>query len=257
MKLFFFFFSSRRRHTRLQGDWSSDGCSSDLAAESALCDGLEGRLDRPTLRDAGGGLSQSGGLPCSLVALRHVVCGDHEELPTLEAEHGGRQLSLYSGAVWPVCNGGPRLGAPTSSSVQEFAVGLPLLLWQERETVPAQQLIKPIPQHLARCRVGVDDATIAVQDADPIRRAPDQRGPEIGPEALSFHGQLPGVGNDLHSPVAAYLTTSISAPRSIHASAQSPNVPPVASRHHAQMRDFVLPHLGANSGPKPALVMFA
>src|SRR5690348_17402476 len=29
---FFFFFSSRRRHTRWTGDWSSDVCSSDLAA---------------------------------------------------------------------------------------------------------------------------------------------------------------------------------------------------------------------------------
>src|SRR5256885_3859477 len=29
----YFFFSSRRRHTRLQGDWSSDVCSSDLAVE--------------------------------------------------------------------------------------------------------------------------------------------------------------------------------------------------------------------------------
>src|SRR5256885_5867275 len=28
--IFLFFFSSRRRHTRLQGDWSSDVCSSDL-----------------------------------------------------------------------------------------------------------------------------------------------------------------------------------------------------------------------------------
>src|SRR5256885_17178642 len=28
-----FFFSSRRRHTRLQGDWSSDVCSSDLETE--------------------------------------------------------------------------------------------------------------------------------------------------------------------------------------------------------------------------------
>src|SRR5256885_8093224 len=28
--LAFFFFSSRRRHTILQGDWSSDVCSSDL-----------------------------------------------------------------------------------------------------------------------------------------------------------------------------------------------------------------------------------
>src|SRR5256885_16129262 len=30
MRIVFFFFSSRRRHTRLQGDWSSDVCSSDL-----------------------------------------------------------------------------------------------------------------------------------------------------------------------------------------------------------------------------------
>src|SRR5205809_1448126 len=29
---FFFFFSSRRRHTRCSRDWSSDVCSSDLAA---------------------------------------------------------------------------------------------------------------------------------------------------------------------------------------------------------------------------------
>src|SRR5256885_13246285 len=29
--LLLFFFSSRRRHTRLQGDWSSDVCSSDLS----------------------------------------------------------------------------------------------------------------------------------------------------------------------------------------------------------------------------------
>src|SRR5690606_39380119 len=31
---FFFFFSSRRRHTRFSRDWSSDVCSSDLAALS-------------------------------------------------------------------------------------------------------------------------------------------------------------------------------------------------------------------------------
>src|SRR5256885_9288791 len=35
----FFFFSSRRRHTRLQGDWSSDVCSSDLL-EKKLVDVL-------------------------------------------------------------------------------------------------------------------------------------------------------------------------------------------------------------------------
>src|ERR1022692_4750086 len=31
--IYVFFFSSRRRHTRLQGDWSSDVCSSDLSEE--------------------------------------------------------------------------------------------------------------------------------------------------------------------------------------------------------------------------------
>src|SRR5256885_16001287 len=34
-RLCFFFFSSRRRHTRLQGDWSSDVCSSDLQTGAA------------------------------------------------------------------------------------------------------------------------------------------------------------------------------------------------------------------------------
>src|SRR2546426_9838215 len=31
-----FFFSSRRRHTRLQGDWSSDVCSSDLRTATSI-----------------------------------------------------------------------------------------------------------------------------------------------------------------------------------------------------------------------------
>src|SRR5256885_63733 len=35
-----FVFSSRRRHTRLQGDWSSDVCSSDLAAPDSLGAGV-------------------------------------------------------------------------------------------------------------------------------------------------------------------------------------------------------------------------
>src|SRR5205807_5192178 len=42
-----FFFSSRRRHTRLQGDWSSDVCSSDLD----LLDDRFGFADREIARD--------------------------------------------------------------------------------------------------------------------------------------------------------------------------------------------------------------
>src|SRR5205807_6394093 len=54
-----FFFSSRRRHTRLQGDWSSDVCSSDLTTEegphtegrgflSVLDSQLMGYREKPT-----------------------------------------------------------------------------------------------------------------------------------------------------------------------------------------------------------------
>src|SRR5256885_4887775 len=43
----FFFFSSRRRHTRLQGDWSSDVCSSDLieAAAAKAAEGVDVQAD--------------------------------------------------------------------------------------------------------------------------------------------------------------------------------------------------------------------
>src|SRR5256885_9599748 len=40
----FFFFSSRRRHTRLQGDWSSDVCSSDLSIRWSMRMGIPWRV---------------------------------------------------------------------------------------------------------------------------------------------------------------------------------------------------------------------
>src|SRR6266566_7120327 len=43
----FFFFSSRRRHTRLQGDWSSDVCSSDLSISPSVR--LEERIAPPLI----------------------------------------------------------------------------------------------------------------------------------------------------------------------------------------------------------------
>src|SRR5256886_2405323 len=48
------FFSSRRRHTRLQGDWSSDVCSSDLRPQRQR--GRRGRIcARPAQRARGAG----------------------------------------------------------------------------------------------------------------------------------------------------------------------------------------------------------
>src|SRR6266446_2546907 len=52
-----FFFSSRRRHTRLQGDWSSDVCSSDLtaAAPAGETESEEEYVPRRGGRGGGGG----------------------------------------------------------------------------------------------------------------------------------------------------------------------------------------------------------
>src|SRR5688500_19333600 len=68
MYLSAFFFSSRRRHTRLQGDWSSDVCSSDLVQRlgAICCKGttLRPRIGNPTPRvtETPGGMLNSIGL---------------------------------------------------------------------------------------------------------------------------------------------------------------------------------------------------
>src|SRR5256885_12666956 len=46
-----FVFSSRRRHTRLQGDWSSDVCSSDLKAGDVVVIRYEGPVGGPGMRE--------------------------------------------------------------------------------------------------------------------------------------------------------------------------------------------------------------
>src|SRR6266446_7515844 len=60
-----FFFSSRRRHTRLQGDWSSDVCSADLdlsGADRGLRDAIASGLTAgPTLQISVTLICQTGG----------------------------------------------------------------------------------------------------------------------------------------------------------------------------------------------------
>src|SRR2546426_3041815 len=56
MFITFFFFSSRRRHTRLQGDWSSDVCSSDLCTSEMPArsgTGMDVELSRVPQRETG------------------------------------------------------------------------------------------------------------------------------------------------------------------------------------------------------------
>src|SRR5688500_19350377 len=56
---FVFFFSSRRRHTRLQGDWSSDVCSSDLS-DRAGQERRSGQGRSAVVRDAAAGAVDTG-----------------------------------------------------------------------------------------------------------------------------------------------------------------------------------------------------
>src|SRR6266850_5184948 len=86
-----FFFSSRRRHTRLQGDWSSDVCSSDLTGT---------RLDRVTY---------------DLGAERYLRTG--EILPDAVFDELRAADAIYLGAV-----GDPRAKNP------QYAAGLLLRL---------------------------------------------------------------------------------------------------------------------------------
>src|SRR5205807_3159861 len=63
------FFSSRRRHTRLQGDWSSDVCSSDLPARGeGAGEGEEPEGGRPHVRSASAHASASRFASASLSA---------------------------------------------------------------------------------------------------------------------------------------------------------------------------------------------
>src|ERR1039457_5369911 len=103
----FFFFSSRRRHTRLQGDWSSDVCSSDLLAPFTdglgflpCSNGVHDDLDDQPRRRIYRQLAGQGSLPPGYatedgVGLHYVGTRLHEAVSALF-----RQAGLV-GAAWP------------------------------------------------------------------------------------------------------------------------------------------------------------
>src|SRR6266566_194948 len=90
----FFFFSSRRRHTRLQGDWSSDVCSSDLAEVGAAVGAA---------RAAFGGWA--GTPPAERAAVLRAIAagvrGRIEELAQVETGDNGSLLRSHRRSVMP------------------------------------------------------------------------------------------------------------------------------------------------------------
>src|SRR6266446_153473 len=73
----FFFFSSRRRHTRLQGEWSSDVCSSDLGSPAETCRRRlrrPGRSTWPDRRSASAGPRSSSTTLLAFCTNWHIMC---------------------------------------------------------------------------------------------------------------------------------------------------------------------------------------
>src|SRR5256885_12200073 len=88
---FLFFFSSRRRHTRLQGDWSSDVCSSDLQTDVS-------RYFHSTNRE--GGYSSTRSRRCSFKTKRTYLtnpwgplraCSNRRLMPRSEERRVGKE----------------------------------------------------------------------------------------------------------------------------------------------------------------------
>src|SRR3989454_7380503 len=84
--LCFFFFSSRRRHTRLQGDWSSDVCSSDLTVTGSGMLGVPGIAARTFAAVHHEGISVS---LISQASSEHSICFS---VPEGSAERARRSL---------------------------------------------------------------------------------------------------------------------------------------------------------------------
>src|SRR5688500_20393723 len=97
--IFFFFFASRRRHTRLQGDWSSDVCSSDLGDPRIGRPQLAGFLQRLARRLAPmrrGRRSEERrvGKEC-----RSRGSPDHEKKKERRRKEGGKQEECEAGSA--------------------------------------------------------------------------------------------------------------------------------------------------------------
>src|SRR5256885_9811332 len=111
--LYVFFFSSRRRHTRLQGDWSSDVCSSDLLSGAHL-----GRTEAvyPARFRTVGGLGV--GDP---VVLRGVRVGRVEGIRLASGNWVEADLKIYAGTQPPPR---PAVIAASASLFGEWAASL-------------------------------------------------------------------------------------------------------------------------------------
>src|SRR5256885_9475902 len=88
------FFSSRRRHTRLQGDWSSDVCSSDLTVDVTASDipsTSQTSATSPGGGGAGGGAAFAGGSTDPKAIIQAAGCLACHKLDRSEERRVGKE----------------------------------------------------------------------------------------------------------------------------------------------------------------------
>src|SRR5256885_11778109 len=81
------FFSSRRQHTKLQGDWSSDVCSSDLYAYAWALANIEYIVQADGMGDVERILDRIGAGMATETALRDVLHSGYDDLMQSAAEY--------------------------------------------------------------------------------------------------------------------------------------------------------------------------
>src|SRR5688500_1686000 len=120
-----FFFSSRRRHTRLQGDWSSDVCSSDLdhlhgCRIQLTLPLLEYSLQSPDLvaqLDLGGGRSDGRPAHCERSSTSGCLCLSTGTLRRIEILRGYPSFGLIRTRLHSHLRGGCFDRSATESDV--------------------------------------------------------------------------------------------------------------------------------------------
>src|SRR5256885_10940562 len=93
-----FFFSSRRRHTRLQGDWSSDVCSSDLLVVAEVAG-----IDEAIVRRSVDAVGVRAFLPLGIGAAAAVLveaCGRADAAAALDRRSEERRVGKECRSRW-------------------------------------------------------------------------------------------------------------------------------------------------------------
>src|SRR5256885_10876511 len=168
----FFFFSSRRRHTRLQGDWSSDVCSSDLSRAAQVALTLRAVCGFSTAEIAHAFLASQTAFAQWIVRARRKIVAAHIPYRIPTDDEIGERLREVLAVLYLMFNEGYLVSsgaAPTRRDLAEDAAWLTALVVRRLTEEPEPLgLLALMRLHLARAkaRFTSEGALILLQDQD-------------------------------------------------------------------------------------------